>query len=326
VAGGVGKPADSIRFADIDGDGRADYLALNNDSSIEGWFNGGPKSDSGRDDPERNEYLWWAQGTVASGVDVPSSQIRLADINGDHKADYLAVDPATGNTRMWRNAGRAGSSWGWSPQGSITVGNSSRIVYADISGDNRAEYLQTNADSSVQAWLNSGPKAEGGDWIWLPQFTIASGVNANGNNVRFTDLNGDNRADYVVVNADGSMQAWLNGGPKNAGGGDWNWFSQGTIAGGVGAPGSSVRLADLNNDDRADYVVVHPSSRVEAWLNGGPKSSGGDWIWAPQGTIAGGVGAAGDEVRFADLTGDHREDYLDVNPVNGSTRAWLNTA
>ncbi|BCJ54747.1 hypothetical protein Asp14428_62220 [Actinoplanes sp. NBRC 14428] len=165
VASGVGATRDLVRFADLDGDRKADYLVVNADGAINAWMGGGPNSAGG-------DWYWYYTGTVATGVGVPSSQVHLADIDGDRKADYLAVDPANGNTRMWKGAGPEGN-WGWLPKGSITSGSSSHIVYADLNADNRADYLQINADSSVQAWLGGGPKPSGGDWMWQPQGTIA---------------------------------------------------------------------------------------------------------------------------------------------------------
>jgi lysophospholipase L1-like esterase len=313
VATGVGVAGAKVRFADINGDGRTDYLVLNDDSSVQAFINGGPGGSG---------FLWYPQGTIATGVGSPGSHIEFADINGDHKADYLDIDPAHGDTRMWRNDGTVENGWVWSPQGSITTGSPQRIIYADINGDKSADYLQVNADSSVQAWLNGGPNPSGGDWRWYPQGTIAGGVGAAGANVRFADINGDNRADYLVVNANGSVQAWVNGGP-NSHGGDMYWYAQGTIAGGVGEAGANIRFADINGDNKADYLVAQPNSAVRAWLNGGPNPTGGDYFWWSQGTIASGVGAAGRDVRFADLTGDRRADYLILHDTS-AVDMWTN--
>ncbi|MFJ6167176.1 FG-GAP-like repeat-containing protein [Micromonospora orduensis] len=313
VASGVGSPGNLIRFADLNGDGRADYLVVSDDGAIRAWINGGRNGSS---------WAWYPVGTVATGVGVPSSQVRLADIDGDGRPDYLAVNPLNGDIRMWRNAGTDTVNWPWLPRGSITAGTSSRVLYADIDGDRRADYLQVNNDSSVQAWLNGGPKPGGGDYYWTAQGTIAGGVGVAGSSVRFADLNGDRRADFVVVGDNSSMRAWLNGGPK-ASGGDWAWIDQGTIAIGVGAAGGSVRLADLDGDRRADYIVVGDDSSVRAWLNGGPNPAGGDYLWTQQGTIAGGVGAAGGNVRFADLTGDGRADFVVVRDDSG-VDLWMN--
>jgi hypothetical protein len=115
------------------------------------------------------------------------------------------------------------------------------------------------------------------------------------------------------------VSVWINGG---SGCGGWCWLPQGTIATGVGDPGSHIRLADINGDGRADYIDVADNSSVKLWINGG--SGCGGWCWYPQGQIASGVGDPGSWVQFADINGDHRADYLSVNPVTGATRTWLN--
>ncbi|MFE1291382.1 GDSL-type esterase/lipase family protein [Streptomyces sp. NPDC058751] len=282
IAGGVGATGSHTRFADINGDGRADYLKVNDDSSVQAWLNGGPNPK----EPNGSDWLWFPQGTVAGGVGAAGSHVRFADINGDGRADYLKV----------------------------------------------------NDDSSVQAWLNGGPNPKepnGSDWLWFPQGTVAGGVGAAGSHVRFADINGDGRADYLKVNDDSSVQAWLNGGPnpKEPAGSDWLWYPQGTIAGGVGATGARVRFAPLYGRRSADYVLlgsddgVNYDSSARVWQNGGPnpkEPAGHDWLWYPGGTVASGVGVDGARIQFADLNNDGRADYLDVDPQNGATRAWIN--
>jgi hypothetical protein len=43
------------------------------------------------------------------------------------------------------------------------------------------------------------------------------------------------------------------------------------------------------------------------------------------GQVASGVLVSGSRIQFADINNDRREDYLDVDPASGRTRAWLNT-
>ncbi len=104
--------------------------------------------------------------------------------------------------------------------------------------------------------------------IWQPQGTIAAGVGAPGSEVRFADLIGDGLFDYLVVNPDSSVQAWLNGGQDAAAPDGWLWSQVGTIAAGVGAPGSQIQFADLTGSGRADYLNVNSDGSVQAWLNG----------------------------------------------------------
>ncbi|WP_169980493.1 GDSL-type esterase/lipase family protein [Microbispora sp. H10836] len=280
---------------------------------------------------------WFPQGTIASGTFTDfNRRVVYADINGDRKADYLEIDDDS-SVRAWLNGGAkpGGGDWYWWPQGTIAGGVGAigiHVHFTDINADGRADYLVVGYDGSVRAWLNGGAKPGGGDWYWWPQGTVAGGVGAPASHVQFADLDGDGRADYLKVNDDSSVQAWLNGGPKPSGG-DWYWWPQGTIAGGVGAPGSRIRFAPLYGTRSADYVrmgglsdpgTAGYDSSVQVWQNGGPKPSGGDWYWIPGGQVASGVGVDGRQIQLADLDGDGRADYLDVDPRTGATRAWTN--
>jgi hypothetical protein len=90
--------------------------------------------------------------------------------------------------------------------------------------------------------------------------------------VRFADLTGDGRVEYLYVETNGAVTAYLNLGspdpnPLNAG--MVNWLVQGVIATGVGGLRDQIRFADLDGDGKADYLWVHDDGSVEAWLNMG---------------------------------------------------------
>jgi len=86
---------------------------------------------------------------------------------------------AVGPPRTWVSAGTVATG----------TGSAAQILFADIDGDRRADYLKVGADSSVQAWLY------GGGTTWFPQGTIASGVGVPGSQIRFADISGDGKAD-----------------------------------------------------------------------------------------------------------------------------------
>ncbi|MFD0746284.1 FG-GAP-like repeat-containing protein [Phytohabitans flavus] len=315
VANGVDAPGSRIRFADLNADGRADYLDVAPDGSVRAWVNAGPQA---HDD----SYAWIPQGRIANGVGSASSRIHLTDLNGDRRADYVDVDAVTGTAQAWRNGGAQAQtgSYFWDPMGTITTGGSGRIEYADIDGDHDPDYLSINADGSVGGWLNGGAQPGDDSFVWQLQGAIANGVGEPGSQIRFADIDGDGKADYLNVNPDGTVDAWIN---ISVGPGQWRWYSQGRIANGVGAPGHQIRFADLNGDRRADYINVNPGSSVHAWLNGGPQIGDDSYVWHTQGKIANGVNVPGPQVRFADLDGDGRADYINLNP-DGSAQAWLN--
>lgn len=215
AANGTGAAPGQIRFADVDGDGRDDYLVVNADGEVDAWFNrGGDRYDNDGHHPGWEEHLQFARGGTGS------TNIEFADIDGDGKADYLVVDRGTGALTEWRNVGgdRPGVD-GWQARGKIARGgldnSGSNPQYtllrlADVTCDGRADYLAVhNSTGAIKAWKNNGGDHDGVDG-WQELGVLARGAGTA--RVEFADLNSDGLADYIVVNSDGSIQAWLNRG------------------------------------------------------------------------------------------------------------------
>ncbi|KAJ6600731.1 hypothetical protein B0H10DRAFT_2083067 [Mycena sp. CBHHK59/15] len=265
-----------------------------------------------------------------------STAVRFADLNGDGRAEYLWLD-TKGATTAFLNLGSSATGSMASLWVIATGVGAARhqVQFADLNGDGRAEYLWVHDDGSVDAWLNLGGPDDGPDAAkvtWFPAGSIATGIGEDGAGVRFADLNGDGRAEYLWLDENGAMTAYLNLGSSQGGTGAANvgWLPQGVVATGPanGATRDNVILADVNGDGRADYLTVtHTGGVVELWINGGGPDDGPNAakvVWYPQGVIATGVGTSGAGVQFADLNGDGRAEYLDVNYLSSAVNAWLN--
>ncbi|MFI1188194.1 FG-GAP-like repeat-containing protein [Streptomyces californicus] len=225
--GGTGGTPDQIRFADVNGDRRSDYLVVAANGAVTAWLNKGGDGAGG----------WTSAGQIATGVGATGDQVRFGDINGDGYADYLLLEP-NGAVSAWVNKGGTGTA-GWTAAGQIakggTGGTPDQIRFADVNGDRRSDYLVVAANGAVTAWLNKGGDGAGG---WTSAGQIATGVGATGDQVRFGDINGDGYADYLLLEPNGAVSAWVNkGGTGTAG-----WTAAGQIASGTGAPSSQVRV------------------------------------------------------------------------------------
>lgn len=336
ILSGVAAPGAHMQLGDINGDGAVDLLAVSgNRGQTTGWLNQGGHLESSLPPPRifaapstpkgplpRNG--WTTVNRIAAGTDRVGI-LDYVDMNGDRKADYVIKDVASGALTVYINNGtEAPGGGGWGPPLAYASGTALgvRVALADVSGDGRADYLVVDPTSgSVTAWLNNGGDQGGGGWIYLGR--VAAGA-APGEFVRFADLNGDDHADYLVVDRDtGAVTAWLNNGMDIPGGG--GWVPQGTVAIGA-APARNVVFADINNDKRADYLVVDPNTgALLASLNNGMDVAGGNG-WTSLTVIHNGAGSSsGDEGRvFADVNGDGAADYLLVSNSNGQTFGYLN--
>ncbi|MFB7667755.1 FG-GAP-like repeat-containing protein, partial [Kitasatospora sp. NPDC056138] len=99
----------------------------------------------------------------------------------------------------------------------------------------------------------------------------SAGTESGSGRVRFADWDGDGRADYIVVNDDGSVHVYLNRGGDGHGG----WVDDGVVATGMTTDKSRVRFADWDGDSRADYIVINPDGKVHVMLNRGGDGHGG---------------------------------------------------
>ncbi|KAL4874257.1 hypothetical protein BJY04DRAFT_225207 [Aspergillus karnatakaensis] len=298
IASGVG-PRGNITFADLNGDGRSDYLVIGPNGEVSEWQNGGK-----------------------GGVSMIGPGVQFHDLNGDGKDDYLSID-AKGRVIAYLNGGVNNGNQIWLPQGEIASGvgaTRDQIRFADLDGDGDVEYLVVHSNGAVDCWLNAGPSdnAYPGRRVWVPQGQIASGIGKDGSGVHFADLDGDGRADYLWVDSNSAVTAYFNGGGLP---GTQIWYPKGVIATGVGAEGKDIAFADIDGDGRAEYLWVHPSDgSIDCWYN-----AGGAVNWIPWETIATGVGTDGSMIRFGDLNGDGRADYISVtSDSTGAASEWEN--
>lgn len=265
-SGGTGR----VRWADFDGDGRADYITIENNGSVHVWLNRGGDGHGG----------WVSYGQVATGLTTDRSRVRLVDFDGDGRADYVLINP-DGSVHVWLNRGGDGHG-GWLDYGVVATGtttNQNQVRFADLDGDGRADYLRMNPDGSVHAWLNRGGDGHGG---WIDFGQVARGLTTDSSRVQFADLDGDGYADYLLINPNGSVAAWLNRGGDGHGG----WLGYGQVSAGHTTNQNQVRFADLNGDRHADYLRMNSNGSVNAWLWNGGDGHGG-WIY--YGRIAAGA-------------------------------------
>ncbi|KAI1361353.1 hypothetical protein F5Y08DRAFT_314931 [Xylaria arbuscula] len=362
ATGKKGRSGYGVKFADLNGDGRDDYIYIDpDDGEVYGWINRLESNDV---------WQWESLGRIAGGVGATNKTLQMVDIDGDGRADFCLVNQKTGETTAWLNTG-ADTMPDYYKLGVIATGSSvssgDTVILGDLTGEGRADYMIVGSGGKVNALVNRLQE----DTLvprWLAAFTLAEGPDgAEQEEVRLVDMTGDGKVDYLLVEKKtGKVTLWENlgtGGKYQPGEGvvlcdldgdgtsDYFWLDEkgrgwgylnvgkgtnawkdlGQIANGPVRDRESLRMGVLTHSGRADYIMVEEDTgRATWWQNLGPDY---DWGWASRGEAATGPSKtientygwkfSGKNVRFADLDGDGFDDYLYVND-QGAVVMWKN--
>jgi hypothetical protein len=216
---GSGWTPDRTWFADLNADGRTEIIGLDADGTIRAFSNVNGM----------NGTTFGTATLVGKASSTDPTRLRFADLDGDGRADRVSLD-ADGRVRVYRNLfglNSAGQSTAFSATPvvvKVTALAPSRIRFADLDGDHKADFATINDDGTVWAYRNANGLGYGTfDGYQL----IGSGWEAD--RTRFADIDGDGRAEIVAIRADGTVWSYpnvngLNGSPFGAAiqlGTDW---------------------------------------------------------------------------------------------------------
>ncbi|MEV8639058.1 GDSL-type esterase/lipase family protein [Streptosporangium sp. NPDC051023] len=295
----------------------------------------GDGTETGESNPNRLGQGWEDRGVIQSQQFPSNSRFWMVDINKDRKAEFVVVDTDQ-KFRFWWNGGPSGTNWVPFTQGQNAytpkagaVGNMLR--FGDVDGDGFPDCMVVylNGAMDVSTWKADNPsgqrmcmnKYDGEADVFLNGSTGNRLAIASDTKIRFADVTGGGRDDYLLIRADGSVKAWYNKGFQVQNGRKFlEWEVPQNISGPLAEP-REIRYADINGDRRADRILITAKGGARAWLNEGPGGSGG--TYRDIGKIAGDAEVPSKDVQFADVDGDGKADFLRIG-WTGVMHAWLN--
>ncbi|MEE1751213.1 FG-GAP-like repeat-containing protein [Streptomyces sp. SP18CS02] len=229
-----------VRWADLDGDGRADYAAIGDNGSVRALANRGGEGRGG----------WHDLGQIALGVVKDRARARLADFDGDGRADYITLS-ASGAVTVYLNQG-GDNHGGWRSIGQVALGVTDKpeqVRFTDFDGDGRTDYTVIADNGAVRVFLNRGGDGRGG---WSTRGQVASGLTKDRDQVRLSDVDADGRADYILLTGNGAVRVFLNQGGDGHGG----WKGADIASAAPTTDGAQVDLADISGDFHADHLTT----------------------------------------------------------------------
>jgi RHS repeat-associated protein len=296
---------ETLRYADIDGDGKQD-ACLRQDRGLQCFRSTGTGfvAAPGFDSTTWTDGIFkdgWPQQGYGTFDDDNWFSVQLADVTGDGKADACirhdygiecVIATSSGWVRLpqwdsWRSGQLIFNRWtDQKGKGTFDSDNTSTFQLADANGDGNADACIRH-DYGVQCVLSTGA-----GWKKDPAYDatfFANGTAYSNEGLHFVDMNGDGKAD-VCTRGDNGIQCAVSvpangaiGSPTSAWVMPGRWdsiytgqriFANNSDQHGYGTFDSdnnnSVAFVDVNGDARNDACVRHDYGLV-CWTNGAPR-------------------------------------------------------
>jgi hypothetical protein len=232
----------------VSGDARAEIISVDGDGGVRAFLN----VNGGYPNAAQNIGSGWT-----------SDRTWFADIDGDGRTEIIGL-AADGTIRAFANV----NGMNGFPFGSLaTIGKASstdpsRLRFADIDGDGRADRISIDPDGRVRAYRNLyGMNAYGQSTAFSTTPVIIKATALAPNKIRFADLDGDHKAELVSINDDGVVWAY-----RNLSGFGYGTFDSYQEIGSGWTP-DRTWFADIDGDGRAEIITVRPDGAVVSYPN-----------------------------------------------------------
>jgi hypothetical protein len=228
-----GAPAATMRIAtgDVDADGDTDVAV-----SVRAGVDVFRQRDGGLAEPE-------LVPVPGGGSDRITGDVRLADLNGDGRADIVAAGPA----RVV--AVPATPDGGFAAPVTVTASAMVQVDVADVTGDGRPDVLTRNQDQQRTLFVHEQTDT---GFVERWRQVVPTGYMTLLNAFAAGDVTGDGRADLVVSVSGNEPGSRLQLYPQQPGG----LFADPVTYPAYDIPGP-IALTDVDGDGRRDVVVVH---------------------------------------------------------------------
>ena len=314
-----GQFADSVAVADL-GNGHLD-LIVGNCSSVANNICSGTTGGV-------SVLLGDGSGVFAAAVPYATTfgvaAVAVADVNGDGNKDVVIATncgsgPYSGcvGVLLGDGTGSLGAavtydSGGYSP---------TAIAIGDLNGDGKADVVVSHCGALTDAQCgtgNVGVLLGNGDGTFVTGVVYDSaGVYPDG--VAIADVNGDGKADVVVVNSSVDPPTDLSGNLGVLLGNGDGTLQTAVAYGSGGFGGASVAVLDVNGDGKLDLIVANCSEsqgdcsdNTSGTVGVGVLLGNGDGTFQTAATYAAG-GNTPFGIAVADLNGDSKPDIVTAN-------------
>ena len=276
-----GGPAATMRIAtgDVDGDGDAD-VAVTTRTGVDIFFSGG------------GQLAGPVAVPVEGGGDIHTGDVRLADTNGDGRADLVAAS-LTRIVVIAANADRT-----FQPPVLVAPVVSKQIEVGDVTGDGRPDVISREGRWTVAVYAQAADGGYAQSWRKDQAGDGWNDVNA----IAVADATGDGRDDLAVTAGGNKPTSRMQVYAQAPTGG----FAEPVLYPTHDIP-SAIVLHDLDGDQRRDAIILHAGWATVSVMGQRPDGRlGADYFSS--------ISASGSTehraMSIGDVTGDGKPDAI----------------
>ncbi|KAK1755378.1 hypothetical protein QBC47DRAFT_300196, partial [Echria macrotheca] len=333
---GMGDPL-GVRFYDINGDGRDDWLWMDNTGLTHTYTNnrGCTKGNEGQGLTPNWRAATSNPTHAGLGIANIRDQIHFANVydspaafglsgRGDYVLFERGSQTAFGDYRyevkVWQNLGSGGSKL-------KADGTRHCNMRSNLNGAEDLVWVHSTGYMRIY-------ESKGGSFstapFWGPNYIIwdlTATRQMDRRDLHLADWDGDGLCDIIWVQPGGPVvDVWINKFGQNRNFNTWEYRHDVGPKNGVYCPKRGkgifdlgVRFADLDGNGMADMICLEKNGHASGWLN---TNGGKTLTWHQQFKFSEGKDRA--NLRFADVNGDGRADLLWIDKFNGDTTVWYN--
>ena len=307
---GSNNPKKGIARGDLDGDGKADLVIIENASNLVYVL---------KNSSTTNGAVAFTTGLTFAGSSTTMTDVAIADLDGDKKPDLIFTNSSAFSITCFRNTSTGIGSISFSSAINVTPVATYQpfaLVIGDVDKDGKQDVVIANrANAKITVLRNTSPVGS----ITFSSTVTSIDCGAAPNSVTLADLNEDGKRDIITANSGSNTISLIQ---NNSTSGAMSFSAAVNVSAGIGSIPQVVINGDMNVDGRMDLIVASKgTNKISIFENLGLTSTISTASVGTANEISMSGSNAPIDIDLGDMNGDGFPDVVVAGQIAGNANA-----